>query len=175
MRPVRYNVAASLDGYIGSADGGYDWIPNDPTVDFAAIFAKVDTILIGRTSYEEALKTGTAAWSPSARVYVFSSTLKQADHPKVTIVNGDAAAAVQQLRNEPGDGEIWLWGGGQLFRSLVAAGQVDRLEITLVPVLLGKGVPLNPGAPQTKLSLLSTHRYPSGMVTLTYSAQPTAS
>lgn len=174
MRPVRYNVAASLDGYIASPDGGYDWIPNDPAVDFAAIFAKIDTILIGRRSYEDALKMGGTLWSPSARVYLFSSTLKQSDHPGVTVVSTDAAAVVQRLREESGDGEIWLFGGGGLFRSLVAAGQVDRLEITVVPVLLGGGVPLNPGAPRTALSLLSTHRYPSGMVTLTYSCQPPA-
>lgn len=175
MRPVRYNVAATLDGYIAAPDGGYDWIPNDPAVDFGAIFARVDTILIGRRSFEAALAMGSAPWAPSMRVYVFSSTLRQEDFPAVTIVSHDAAAVVQRLREEPGDGEIWLFGGGGLFRSLVAAGQVDRLEITVVPVLLGAGVPLNPGAPRTTLTLLSTHRYPSGMVTLTYGVAPPSS
>ena len=48
MRPVRYNVAASLDGFIADRKGEYDWIPLDPAVDFAALFAGVDTVLLGR-------------------------------------------------------------------------------------------------------------------------------
>lgn len=169
MRAVRYNVAATLDGYIATADGGFDWIPNDPTVDFAAIFARIDTVLIGRHSYEAAQKMGMTLWSPTARVFLFSTTLRQADHPNVTVVRDDAATVVEALRRESGDGEIWLFGGGALFQSLLAARQVDRIEVTVVPVLLGGGIPLNPpGAPLTQLELLSTHRYPSGMVTLTY-------
>lgn len=169
MRPVRYNVAASLDGFIATADGGYDWIPADPTVDFAAIFAKVDTVLLGRKSYEVTRKAAPAPWPKGTRVYVFSTTLRQADHPGVVIVSADAAAVVASLRAEAGDGDIWLFGGGELFRSMLEAGQVDRVEVTIVPILLGGGVPLSPpGAPLTRLNLTGTHRYPSGMVTLSY-------
>ena len=168
MRPVRYNVAASLDGFIATPDGGYDWIPNDPAVDFGAIFAKVDTILIGRRSFEAALRSDGAPWAPSMRVYVFSTTLDPAGFPGVTVVREDAADVVERLRRESGEGEIWLFGGGNLFSTLLAAGQVDRLEVTVVPVVLGEGVPLGPGAPRTRLKLRSTERYPSGMITLVY-------
>jgi dihydrofolate reductase len=170
MRPVRYNVAASLDGYIAGPDGGYDWIPDDPTVDFAGIFARVDTVLLGRKSFVDAQAMGEPAWSPQARVFVFSTTLRAEDHPEVTVVSRDAARRVQALREEPGDGEIWLFGGGELFRSLLAAGQVDQVEVTIVPVLLGGGTPLIAGgAPRSQLTLEGTHAYPSGMVGLTYS------
>lgn len=169
MRPVRYNVAASLDGYIATADGGYDWIPEDPAVDFGAIFARVDTVLIGRRSYEVARRSGGGPWGPGTRVYVFSTTLIPSEHPEVHVVRSGATETVAALRAESGEGEIWLFGGGQLFSSLLAAGQVDRVEVTVVPVLLGGGVPLLlPGAPQTVLRLRDTHRYPSGMVTLLY-------
>jgi dihydrofolate reductase len=169
MRPVRYNVAASLDGCIAGPDGEYDWIPNDPTVDFAALFAKVDTVLLGRRSYEEVLRQPAAPWAPGTRVFVFSRTLRAEDHPAVTIVADDAAAAVAALRAEPGAGEIWLFGGGALFASLLAAGQVDAVEVTVAPVLLGGGVPLLPeGVPRTALRLTHSHVYPSGMVALHY-------
>jgi dihydrofolate reductase len=169
MRPVRYNVAASLDGYIAGPHGEYDWIPDDPTVDFAGIFARVDTVLLGRHSYEVARAQPALPWAADARVYVFSRTLRPAEHPDVTIVADDAARIVAALRAEPGDGEIWLFGGGELFGSLLAAGQVDTVEVTVVPILLGGGVPLlPPGAPRTTLSLTGTHTYPSGMVTLSY-------
>lgn len=174
-RRVRYNVAASLDGYIAGPDGGYEWIPDDPTVDFAAILARVDTVLLGRHSYELVRRTGMRPWQPGTRLFVFSRTLRPAEHPGVTVVADDAAAAVAALRAEPGDADIWLFGGGVLFGSLLAAGQVDAVEVTVVPVLLGGGIPLLPrGTPRSTLALVGTHTYPSGMVTLTYAVSHAA-
>jgi len=174
MRQVRYNVAASLDGYIAGPNGEFDWIPDDPTVDFAGIFAKVDTVLLGRRSYEAAAQMGGNPWGKKMRVYVFSRTLRPEDHPKVTMVgDDDAAGVVAALRAEPGDGDIWLFGGGDLFRSLLAAGQVDTVEVTVAPVLLGGGLPLlPPGGGRAALSLVRTHTYPSGMVSLIYTTHP---
>lgn len=169
VRRVRYNVAASLDGYIADADGRFDWIPEDQAVDFAAIFARIDTVLLGRSSFELVRQGGAPLWAPGTRVYVFSRTLRPSDYPDVTIIAADSAEVVAKLRAEPGDGEIWLFGGGQLFSSLLASGQVDAVEVTIVPVLLGAGVPLVAGGiNRTKLTLHHTHQYPSGMVSLIY-------
>jgi dihydrofolate reductase len=170
MRPVRYNVAASLDGFIATADGGYDWIPEDDAIDFAALFAKVDTVLLGRHTWELVRQLGTTAWPANSRVYVFSSTMRRTSNPNVTVVSSGAAEVVAGLRAEQGDGDIWLFGGGQLFSSLLAAGQVDRVEVAVVPVLLGGGIPLNPpGSPLTTMTLMDTTRYPSGIIMLNYS------
>jgi dihydrofolate reductase len=170
MRPVRYNVAASLDGFIATTDGGYDWIPPDDTIDFAALFAKVDTVLLGRHTWEMVRQMGGGAWPSHSRVYVFSSTLRRHSNPDVTVVNSGAPEVVAGLRAEQGDGEIWLFGGGQLFSSLLAAGQVDRVEVSIVPVLLGGGIPLSaPGSPLSTLTLVDTKRYPTGIITLNYS------
>lgn len=173
MRRVRYNVAASLDGFIATPDGGYDWIPEDTTIDFESMFAKIDTVLLGRHSYELTQQLGgTPAWPAGSRVYVFSTTLRHSDHPGVTIVSANAANVVASLRAEAGDGDIWLFGGGTLFSSLLAEGQVDRVEVAVVPMLLGGGIPLNvPGTPMTALTLLSTTRYQSGIVMLNYAVK----
>ncbi|MBD0320054.1 MAG: dihydrofolate reductase family protein, partial [Gemmatimonadetes bacterium] len=128
MRPVRYNVAASLDGFIAGPHGEFDWIPMDPTVDFASLFAKVDTVLLGRRSYEAALEGGEFPWAPSARVFVFSRGMRAEDHPAITVVGSDAGAVVASLRAEEGEGEIWLFGGGELFGELLAEGQVDSVD-----------------------------------------------
>jgi dihydrofolate reductase len=170
MRPVRYNVAASLDGYIADSYGAYDWIPLETAIDFGALFQHVDTVLLGRHSYELVLRDPAAAtWPLGARLFVFSRTLRPADHPHVTIVADDAAATVAKLRAGPTGGEIWLYGGGALFGSLLAAGQVDRVEVTVIPILLGGGVRLLPSAGQrTPLALQHLERYPSGQVSLHY-------
>lgn len=169
MRIVRYNVAASVDGFIADSDGQFDWIPNDPTVDFAALFARVDTVLIGARSFADVQRMGSEPWPAAARVYLFSRTLRPEDYPNVTVVAEDAVGVVQALREETGDGEIWLFGGSALFRSLLAGGQVDSVEVTLVPILLAGGVPLlPPGVDRTPLDLTGTRTYPSGMVTLSY-------
>lgn len=171
MRPVRYNVAASLDGFIADSNGAYDWIPIEPAIDFGALLRNVDTVLLGRRSYELVLGDAAAAtWPAGARVFVFSRTLRPADHANVTIVAEDAAATVAKLRAEPVGGEIWLYGGGDLFKSLLEAGQVDRVEVTIIPILLGSGVPLLPPVEhRAPLMLEHLERYPSGQVSLHYS------
>lgn len=175
MRQVRYSVAASLDGYIADAADGFEWIPQDPAVDFAEIFARVDTVLLGRRSFELVQRSGASPWGPNMRVYVFSRTLRPEAYPDVTVVGANAGEVVSALRAEPGNGDIWLFGGGQLFSSLLANGQVDAVEVTIVPVLLGGGVPLAmPGIARTGLRLLHTHRYPTGMVSLYYAVEPGA-
>lgn len=175
MRQVCYHVAASLDGFIADQHGGFDWIPHDSAVDFGAIFARFDTILMGRKTFEVVERAGGPPFGREMRVYVFSTTLPDVARPNVTIVRADAGAVVAALRREPGDREIWLFGGGLLCGHLLAAGQVDAVEITVVPVLLGAGVPLMAaGIPRTPLRLLHTHRYPSGMVNLRYAVEAPA-
>ena len=169
MRKLRYSVAASLDGYIADAAGGYDWIPHDPAVDFAALFARVDTIVMGRLTYELVRSQSGPAWKKGTRVYVVSRTLAPGERADMTVVRDDPVALADRLRHEEGSGEIWLFGGGQLFATLLAGRQVDSVEVTVVPVLLGAGVPLlAPGAGRTALTLVRSQVYPSGMVSLNY-------
>lgn len=177
MRRVRYNVAASLDGYIAGPNGEFDWIPMDSTVDLAALFARVDTVLLGRRSYELVRNAPEPPWWPSTRVYVFSRTMQPEECPGATLVRDDAPGVVASLRAEDGDGDIWLFGGGALFADLLAAGQVDAIEVTVVPFLLGGGIPLLPPHVATRVSLELTHShvYPSGMVALHYAASNAAS
>jgi dihydrofolate reductase len=175
MRRVRYSVAASLDGYIADANDGFDWIPHDPTVDFVGLFERVDTILMGRRTFEIVRAQGASPWSAKTRVYVVSRTLSPESAPGVTVVREDPVALASSLRHAPGSGEIWLFGGGQLFATLLGGHQVDAVEVTVVPVLLGGGVPLlAPGIERTELTLTKSHVYPSGMVMMHYSVPSAA-
>jgi dihydrofolate reductase len=142
MRRVRYGGAISLDGYIAGPHGEADWIVSDPDIDFAAMFAQYDTLLIGRKTFTQMGKAGEGSM-PGITVYVFSTTLRPEDHPNVTIVSDGAADVVRRLREQPGK-DIALFGGASLFRSLLDAGLVDTVEVSLIPVLLGDGISLMP-------------------------------
>lgn len=168
MREVLYRVAASLDGYIAGPRGEVDWIIHDPAVDFATVYESVDTVLLGRRTYELTRQPGAPAWPRDWHIYVFSRTLPPEPSPGVTVVRDEAGSRVAALRAAPGR-QIWLFGGAGLFRSLLEARQVDVIEVLVVPVLLGGGLPLlEPGARLTRLTLEHVKRYPSGLLRLRY-------
>lgn len=104
---------------------------------------------------------------PGMQTVVCSRTLKPGDHPDVTI-SADAPAIVATLKAQPGK-DIWLFGGGSLFRSLLDAHLVDIIEVSAMPILLSQGVPLlPPGARSPALRLLSSKALASGAVALKY-------
>ena len=143
MRLIRFGGAMSLDGYIAGPHGEYDWIVMDPDIDFAAMQSQFDTFLIGRKTFEAMVKMGSDGKSqPGIENIVLSRTLKASDYPHVT-VKSDAERVVAELRTKPGK-DIAIFGGGELFRSLLAAGLVDRIEVSVIPILLGGGIPLLP-------------------------------
>lgn len=174
MRRVRYAVAMSLDGYIAGPKGEADWILMDPEIDFRAIFAQYDTLLVGRRTYEAmASYGGDEGMFSGMKVLLLSRTLKQADHPKVTIVSRRVPETIGALRKEPGK-DIWLFGGGELFRSLLELNLVDTVEVALIPALLGEGVPLLPSPAHRARLQLTSHRVyaKTGTVSLEYAVIP---
>jgi len=173
MRKIRYIVATSVDGYIAGPNGQADWISIDPEVDFAALWAQFDTLLMGRRTYEAASKRLGEAAFKGVTVIVFSRTMKPQDHPGVTVVSELNPDWVQGLQARSGsDKDIWLMGGNELFRSFLDSGHVDTVEVSVIPVLLGGGVPLLPPPYHpAKLRLLSHKIYRSGRVLLAYEVQ----
>jgi len=171
MRRIRYVVATSLDGFIAGPNGEADWIDIDPEVDFAALWTQFDTGLMGRRTYEAARKRlGEAAFAGLTTI-VFSRTMKQQDYPEVTVVSELTPAWVEALQTRSGK-DIWLFGGSELFRSFLDSGHVDTVEVSVIPVLLGGGIPLLPPPYNpAKLRLLSHKVYRSGRVSLAYEVQ----
>jgi dihydrofolate reductase len=167
-RRLRYQVAVSLDGFIAGPHGEYDWIVMDPSIDFGALFKEFDTAVMGRKTYEVVTAQGGHGAMPGLDVVVFSRTLPPAAYPGVRIVNDDPHEVVAALKAKRGR-DIWLYGGGALFRTLLDASLVDTVEVAVIPVLLGAGVPLvSPGA-STKLVLADQKTLPvSGIVALSY-------
>ena len=157
----------SLDGYIAGPKGEADWITMDPEIDFTTIFNQFDTILVGRRTFDTMVAAGRASM-PGMKTIVFSRTLRQQDHPEVAIVTHSQRETLAALKAGPGK-DIWLFGGGSLFASLAEDGLVDTVEVSIIPILLGAGVPLLPNAPsRIKLSLTAHRVYKTGIVSLEY-------
>ena len=168
-RLLRYQVAVSLDGFIAGPSGEYDWIVMDRSIDFGALWKEFDTAVVGRKTYEMMTAQGGNGAMPGLDVVVFSRTLPPAAHKGVRILNDDPADIVPALKAKPGR-DIWLFGGGGLFRSLLDAGLVDTVELAVMPVLLGSGIPLIPPGATAKLKLSHQKTLPaSGIVVLSYS------
>jgi dihydrofolate reductase len=151
MRKLVYSVAMSLDGYIAGPKGESDWIVMDPEIDFGAMLGRFDTILLGRIT-----RTHDGGGVPGMKSYVFSQTLQQAGLRGVT-VSDDPSSTVPALKAQSGM-DIWLFGGGGLFRSLLELGLVDTVEVAVIPVLLGGGLPLLPDtSKRAQLQLVEHH------------------
>jgi len=176
MRRICYSVAMSLDGYIAGPNGEADWIVMDPDLApaFKELYSRFDTFLIGRKTYQAMAGHGGGGGGGFSgfSTYGFSRTLTSV--PKgVTLVSDDAKDVLTRLKAAPGR-DIWLFGGGELFRSLLDLGLVDAIGVGVIPVLLGGGTPfLPPRASRATLRLTEHKVYPkTGTISLEYAVEP---
>jgi dihydrofolate reductase len=169
MRTVTYGGACSLDGFIAAPEGGIDWLHFSPDVQevMAAYWATIDTVLMGRKTWEVAARSGGGGAAPGMTTYVFSRSLHEAP-PGVHLVAGEAGEFVRKLKRRRGKG-ICLMGGGELARALFEAGVIDRVGFNIHPVLLGAGVPAfhDPGR-RIALALAESRVLEGGCVLVTY-------
>ena len=153
MRKIVYSVAMSLDGYIAGPNGEFDWIVMDPDIDFGELMGRFDTLLVGRRSWQAMQGQGGPGMG-GVKTYVFSTTLSSKDCAGATL--SESPAEVVAALKAGGGKDIWLFGGGDLFRSMLDAGLVDSIEIAVIPVLLGGGIAvLQPGDTRHSLNLVS--------------------
>jgi dihydrofolate reductase len=166
-RRVKYFVAVSLDAYLAGPEGQVDWLFTDEDYGLEEFLSTVDTVLIGRKTYEFMLAHDQRAY-PGLTNYVFSSTLQGREYPEVQMISADVAQTVAQLRARKGK-DIWLMGGGQLFKRLLLADAVDDVTVALHPILLGRGIPMLPEIGiATKLTLKKVTPYATGLIMLHY-------
>ena len=165
MRKVLLNLAVSLDGFIEDKNGAFDWCFADQDYGMTDFMARVDTVLFGRKSYEVMLQFDPNLY-PDKHNIVFSSTLDKAKNAE--IVKTDAIEKVRELKSQNGK-DIFLFGGAKLIGALMKENLVDEFHLSVHPILLGAGKSLFiPAEHRTKLKLLDTKTYETGLVQLIY-------
>ena len=167
MRRLVYSIAASVDGFIAGPKGEYDWIMRDSGIDFGVVYRRFDTLLMGRRTYEVAKTHPGMLANSGMKLVVVSTTLDPEQNSEITIVSHDITTAVSTLKSQAGK-DIWLFGGGTLFRSLLDHGFVDEVSVSVFPVMLGSGVPLLPEGARVALELVESKALPSGVLMLSY-------
>jgi dihydrofolate reductase len=171
MRKVTFGGANSLDNYIARKDDAVDWLlwGDEAHQVMADYWKTIDTIVMGRKTYEVALRSGHGGGSyPGVKTYVFSRTLKAGEADGLTIVATDVVPFVRELKQQKGK-DICLMGGGELARPLLEAGLIDELGFNIHPVLLGAGIPLfHVINRQVDLELLECRAFKNGCVLVKY-------
>ena len=176
MRTVTYGAACSLDGFIARTDHSVDWLrwSKDVTAITGRFWKTIDTILMGRKTFEVVAKSGGGAY-PGVKNYVFSRTLHAIDNPKVELIRDDVVTFVARLKKEHGK-NICVMGGGELANALFNADLIDEVGLNVHPVLLGTGIPMFPRIRrQLDLDLVKTRQLSEGCVYLLYRVQRTES
>jgi dihydrofolate reductase len=174
MRKVMYGGAMSLDGFIAGPGESIDWIrQSDETAELMReMWRTVDTMLMGRKTFDFAQKMGGGAPMKGVTTYVFSRTMERLpDGACGELVNEDAADFVRRMKDEPG-GKILVMGGGELGSALIDAGLVDEIGLSIHPVLLGGGVPaFRQFGHRVELELIETRAIGPQCVLLRYVAK----
>ena len=169
MRKVTYGGACSADAYITGPDEAIDWIrmSEDVNAIMAESWKGVDTILMGRKTYEFSLKMGGGATTKGISSYVFSRTLTE--EPKgAQLVAGEAVEFVRALKARAGGG-IVVMGGGEIGSALIEGGVVDEIGLSIHPLLLGNGTPLFlPMSRRAELELIEARAISHGCVFVRY-------
>ena len=174
-RKVIVHIATSADGYIARPDGDLEWLTSRPAPEgfygMNAFMKSIDTMVIGRKTYEASLRLG-AKFDSRNRSIVFSRRARPADAPPgVEFASGEIGPFVRRLREQSGK-DIWLMGGGELIASFLDEQAIDEFVISVAPVFIGDGIPLIARRHRdVPLDLHSVERFDDGLVQLHYQIQ----
>jgi len=169
MRKVTYGAAVSLDFYLAGPDEAIDWLrwSKDSAAISRASWQGVDTILMGRKTYEFAARQGGGPSTSKMRTFIFSRTMAAAPEG-ATLVGEDGATFVRALKQQEG-GDIIVLGGGELGSALIEGGVVDEIGVSVHPILLGGGIPVfRPMARRVELRLREARAIARDCVFLSY-------
>lgn len=171
-RNVVLFIAISMDGYIARKNGDIDWlsIVEDPKEDYGykEFIKSVDTVIMGRKTYDKVRSFDCDFPHLDKKCYVISRSQRSSDQ-YVEFYRGDVRELINKIRQQDGL-NIFLDGGAQVVNEFMMKDLIDEYIISIIPVLLGSGIPLFGGdTPEIKLRLCESNTFSSGLVQLFYS------
>ncbi|MDN3203002.1 dihydrofolate reductase family protein [Algoriphagus sediminis] len=173
MAQIKLYIAISLDGFIARKNGDIDWLENLPNPNkldygYGEFIDGIDTVIMGRSTYEKILSFG-IDW-PYSEYESFIFTRKAGYLTKTT--RTQALALSQQnieLIKSKSQKSVWLVGGGEIITELLNMDEIDEMIICIIPTIIGNGIPLFPNHPkETQFELVNTKPFDTGAVILTY-------
>jgi dihydrofolate reductase len=174
MARIKLYIATSLDGHIAREDGSLDWLekfPNPDQIDYgyADFYSTIDSVVMGRATYEQILGFDVDWPYAECNSYVVTSDREyQAKTNKTEVIHDLTSDRILELRRSSKK-DIWLVGGGQLVAAFLNLGEIDEMVITIIPTIIGEGIPLFPkNANQTTFKLVNAESFESGVVQLVY-------
>ncbi len=157
MRKIKLFIASSLDGYIASEDGGIDWLPKNTDSGYDEFYKTIDTVLMGKKTYQQVLTFGAYPYE-GKNSYIFTRNSDQNKDENVEFVS-EIEEFVKELVSSSGK-DVWLVGGAEIFSYFFNRGFVDEIIVSVIPIVLGKGIPLFKNIQKnTKLELIKTKEY----------------
>ncbi|OUL08733.1 hypothetical protein B0533_07525 [Sedimentibacter sp. SX930] len=170
-RKVRVYIAASLDGYIAHSDGTIDWLDSvarpDEDYGYAAFIETIDTVIMGRKTYEKVMSFGGEFPHAGRDCYVLTRT-ERAPEGQVHFYSGPADELLDQIRRQPGK-DIFIDGGSEAIDLFREKGLIDSYTVSIIPILLGEGIPLfKESKKEQPLKLVEVTTFDSGLVQLSY-------
>jgi dihydrofolate reductase len=174
MSKIKLYIATSIDGYIARKNNSLNWLyaienPNNIDHDYGEFLSGIDTVVMGRKTYEEIISFGVDWPYADCDTYIFTSSSElKIQTPRTTSLQNLNANAIDQLKKKCKK-DIWIVGGGSLISGFIDLEAIDEMTITIIPILLGEGIQLFPNHPkETKLELLSAKPFETGAVNLKY-------
>lgn len=173
MSRVRLYVATSLDGFIADREGSVDWLEaHDPRLyGYDQFFSEIGAIIMGRRTYEFARAMGEEWPYAGCRSFVLSSRTLVGVPDGVLPTSRGMAGALESARKATTK-DIWIVGGALAMQSALDGGYIDLIDVFIVPVLLGRGLPLIADlARRQELSFEGIETFRDGVVKLTYTTR----
>ncbi|MDH3834934.1 MAG: dihydrofolate reductase family protein [Nitrosopumilus sp.] len=157
MRKIILYIASSLDGYVARENGDVDWLPENVESGYNEFYKTIDTVVMGKTTYDQVLTFGEYPYKDK-KSYVFTRNSNKKKDENVEFVS-DVDKFVKDILPKL-DETIWLVGGGQIISSFVNHGMIDEIILSIIPVVLGNGIPLFKNIQkETNLELAKTTSY----------------
>lgn len=174
MSKIKLYIATSLDGFIARPNGSLDWLfalPNPDQIDhdYSAFISNVSTTIMGRATYQEVIGFSVAWPYQEIHSYVISNNPEvKISSPATSLYNGNIVDLINDLKQKSNK-DIWLIGGGQLITYFLNHDLVDSMTLSMIPTIIGEGIPLFPNKPkESKWTLIESKTFSTGVVNLTY-------